>query len=153
MRDAGRSTSMCAVTLNGQVTLAIAGLNGLRIDFPNRPDLRWVQPGAFTHVTAFTGAGGPRLATTGPDQTLRIWDTRTRKIERTLVGHTGTVTASCAFTLGERRLLATASADHTVRIWDPAVDGFEQGRERPRPGDRPGRDRRGRARARGLGGR
>jgi len=63
------------------------------------------------------------LATTGWDETVRLWDPGTgAPVGDALTGHTAKVTG-CAF--GTRPdgtlLLATTSDDQTVRLWDPGT--------------------------------
>ena len=47
---------------------------------------------------------------------MRIWDTASWKLRRTLRGHTGLV-ISLAFSPDSRRL-ASGSRDHTMKVWD-----------------------------------
>jgi WD40 repeat protein/tRNA A-37 threonylcarbamoyl transferase component Bud32 len=69
-------------------------------------------------AVAFSADGG-RLAASGPDGAIHLWDPAGKKL-RTL-WHPGGVTA-LAFSPGGRRL-ASAGADKTVRLWD-----LEQGK-------------------------
>ena len=78
--------------------------------------LRGLWPGRAVTGVAFS-PDGRLLATTGDDNTARIWDPATGEQLRTLAGHTWAVTG-VAFSR-DRRLLATASWDGTVRLWDP----------------------------------
>ncbi|WP_062431311.1 protein kinase domain-containing protein [Herbidospora daliensis] len=60
---------------------------------------------------------GRTLATGSGDNTVRLWDTQTRKtIGTPLIGHSDAVTA-VAFS-PDGRTLATGSWDSTVRLWD-----------------------------------
>ncbi|MGW7208401.1 AAA family ATPase, partial [Streptomyces sp. NPDC054837] len=74
-------------------------------------------------VVVFAAAdGSPRLATTGSDGTMRIWDPVTgTQVGQPFTGHTGYVWAVAVFAAvdGSPRL-ATTGDDRTVRIWDPA---------------------------------
>jgi len=65
----------------------------------------------------------PRLASCSKDDTVRVWDAATRRVEYTLGGHTASVNVvKCGggglgqgFKCG---VLYTANSDWTVRIWD-----------------------------------
>ncbi|MEN3541306.1 WD40 repeat domain-containing protein, partial [Microbispora sp. ZYX-F-249] len=70
-------------------------------------------------VCAFTSNGRTLLATVSRSADVRIWDLDTRKLVRTLVGHSAWVGAICSYTSNGRTLLATASDDGTIRTWDP----------------------------------
>jgi platelet-activating factor acetylhydrolase IB subunit alpha len=60
------------------------------------------------------------IATGSDDATVKIWDYETAQYERTLKGHTGSVTG-VAFNAGTTNasvLLATCSSDMTAKLWD-----------------------------------
>jgi WD40 repeat protein len=59
---------------------------------------------------------GKRLASTGDDQTVRVWDTATGQELLTLKGHKDRVWRVAFSPDGNR--LASASKDQTVKLWD-----------------------------------
>ena len=64
----------------------------------------------------FAPAGSPGMLASGSaDRTVRLWDTRTGKLIRTIVGHAGDVWSVDFSPKADR--LVTASQDFTARIW------------------------------------
>lgn len=61
---------------------------------------------------------GSQLASSSADRTIRILNSMTGEVERTLEGHTHHVLALAWQDAGVE--LATAGADQTVKVWDPA---------------------------------
>ena len=59
---------------------------------------------------------GPTLASGGGDYTIRLWNTQTGELIRTLEGHGGGV-ASVAFS-PDGAVLASGSWDSTIRLWN-----------------------------------
>ena len=77
-----------------------------------------------THFGAFCVAfssDGQRLITDGPDHTVQIRDAASGEIQRTLHGHTASVTSievnSPEDTTADD-MIASSSADGTIRVWD-----------------------------------
>ncbi|KAF7860392.1 hypothetical protein EAF04_008518 [Stromatinia cepivora] len=70
--------------------------------------------GAVTSAACYSGR--MKIATGSRDKTVRIWDSHTSKLERTLVGHDGMVN-SVAFSY-EYAWVVSGSEDNTVRVWD-----------------------------------
>ncbi|MEV6381857.1 helix-turn-helix domain-containing protein [Streptomyces sp. NPDC051773] len=66
--------------------------------------------------TVVFGPDGRTLATAGADHSVKLWNTSTEQLLRTLRGHTDTVTA-VAFS-PDGRTLATTGADHSVKLWN-----------------------------------
>jgi len=69
--------------------------------------------------------GDKQVVTAGPDETLRIWDLSTGKLERNLSHHTKAVTGLAIRPKVEKTtaepILASISDDRTVRIWQPTL--------------------------------
>ncbi|KAF7339904.1 WD40 repeat-containing protein [Mycena venus] len=62
---------------------------------------------------------GSKLASSGADKIIKLWDTYTGDVLRTLVGHTEGISDIAWSNDGE--YLASASDDKTIRIWDMKV--------------------------------
>jgi len=67
---------------------------------------------------------GQQLASGSSDNTIRIWDVTTGKLEKTLDGHTNWVNSVSWSPDGQQ--LASGSGDKTIRIWDVATWQLEK---------------------------
>lgn len=57
----------------------------------------------------------PRIASSSKDATVRIWNSKLRKLEFTLGSHTASVNV---VRWGGEGVIYTASSDRTVKLWD-----------------------------------
>lgn len=64
------------------------------------------------------------LASGCSDHTVKVWNTTTGGLQRTLEGHSTTVW-SVAFSL-DGRTLSSLSLDHTIKAWDTATGALQQ---------------------------
>jgi WD40 repeat protein len=65
---------------------------------------------------------GRRLASSGEDKTVRLWDPATGTQQRVLTGHTGRPgPVHCVAFSPDGQLLASGGTDKTVRLWDSAT--------------------------------
>jgi WD40 repeat protein len=62
---------------------------------------------------------GKTLATGSDDETLKLWDTRTR--QELAIFKVGSAVTSVAFSC-DGKMLAIGSSDHTARLWYAATD-------------------------------
>lgn len=65
-------------------------------------------------LAKFAPQGGI-FATAGGDNAVKIWDTETGVLSRTLTGHTSTI--RCLTWSLDGSILVSASMDHTCRVW------------------------------------
>ena len=73
-------------------------------------------PGHFGPVNAIAfSPDGKMLASGSADNTIKLWDTTTKKQIKTLEGHNKEVT-SIAFS-PNGKMLASGSVDKTIKIW------------------------------------
>ncbi len=61
------------------------------------------------------------LISTGADRTLKVWNTETNTLERTLAHHTDVVHALAFRPQSAAHYCASGGADQTVRVWQPAI--------------------------------
>lgn len=81
-------------------------------------------PGGVGALAAWaTASGAPRLASSGTDGTIQIWDPEAAvTIGSPLLGHSATVLRLVAWTGQGRHLLASTSEDGTICVWDLDAD-------------------------------
>lgn len=77
-------------------------------------------PGGVGALAAWrVASGAPRLASSGTDGTIQIWDPEAGvTIGSPLVGHSATVLSLMAWAGPDGRLLASTSEDGTIVVWD-----------------------------------
>jgi WD40 repeat protein len=91
-------------------------------DTAEAPSLPWLEPtpggvGALAGWT--TSDGAPRLASSGTDGIIQIWDPEAAvMVGSPLVGHSALVLRLVAWTGPDERLLASTSEDGTICVWD-----------------------------------
>lgn len=111
-------------------------VEGLGVDVRTNAPYRavWARTGARVENSVLTGHtddvnavcqllvdGHPVLATASSDQTIRLWDLGTARLDLVLTGHAGTVDALCPAWWDGREVLASGGEDRTVRLWNPAT--------------------------------
>ena len=121
-----RSVPMVAPSHQG-VWMTTPSVSGMRSQartngHPHRAFGVWVWSVAFS-------PDGRTLASGSLDDTIRLWDAVTGAHQRTLTGHTSSMSYSVAFS-PDGRTLASGSGDwsdddNTIRLWD-AVTGAPQ---------------------------
>jgi WD40 repeat protein len=79
-----------------------------------------LTPGArSTHVRS--NIATPRLASSSKDATVRVWNSKTRRLEFSLGSHTASVNV---VRWGGEGVIYTASSDRTVKLWSGADVGL-----------------------------
>lgn len=73
------------------------------------------------HYAVAFAPGGQRLATIGPDGSLRLWDVATGRVVTTVAAHTGVV-RGLAFA-PDGRTLAAGREDGGIQLWEVTADG------------------------------
>lgn len=73
-------------------------------------------------VTALCTVNGEYLISGGVDRTIRVWNLKSRRLERSLNHHAGAITSLAALPKSQNLpLIASASEDRTVRFWQPTI--------------------------------
>jgi WD40 repeat protein len=104
-----------------------------------------VEPISGNVVREFTGHSGPvrslclvdndkTLVTAGNDQTIRVWDTATGKLLRSLHNHTKAVHALAQKPLTNASglpIVGSIGADGTIRLWQPTIGRMMRFRRLP----------------------
>jgi len=92
--------------------------------YPQEREAPIASIGHDSSVNSVVFSPNGRLILSGSsDKTVKLWDIRSRRLLRTLEGHTDSVTC-IAFSPGDARIAASGGSDATIRIWD-IVDGRE----------------------------
>jgi WD40 repeat protein len=108
------------ILVAGQSTKLNASLDGK--GSPNEHDYTTLTPfmtlyGHQNHVMCVAySPKQPLLASASADKTIRIWNTKSGKVEKTLYGHSGVV-FSLAFS-PDGATLASVGDDHNIFLWD-----------------------------------
>lgn len=102
-------------TILGIIVLDVDAEGFLIDNVAVHPSYRGKGHTAFLNDAVFSPSGH-LVATASADGTVRLWDTNTGQLLRTLVGNSDTV-FSVAFTRDGKRLIS-GSRDRTARIWD-----------------------------------
>ena len=107
-----------AVSPDGSMVAAVLGTGPVRIYDAKRR--RLVAKLSIPHVSLTSAAfsyDGRRLVTAANDQTIRVWDIKSRRQDLTLRGQDGTVETT-EFSPNGNWILAAGASDGTVRVWD-----------------------------------
>jgi ribosome assembly protein 4 len=91
----------------------------------NASDVRWVFTGHSRWITALcwepyhcNQGRCERLASASKDGSIRVWNIRLGRCERSLTGHSASVTA---LRWSGHGMLYSASQDCTIRVWEPST--------------------------------
>jgi WD40 repeat protein len=112
----GSGLSAIAKLPNGLVAVALIFDNSIRVYDPNTGN-RSLPNFPTNHTDAvkvLTVLSNGNLASGSNDRTIKIWNSETRTLIRTLTGHTGFVL--CLKEIGSD--LASGSTDLKIKIWD-----------------------------------
>jgi WD40 repeat protein len=71
-------------------------------------------------TSAHFSPDGSSVVTASLNRTVRVWDARTGRQTRQLLGHSGDVNGARFSSDGKK--IVSASGDHTVRVWDPETE-------------------------------
>jgi WD40 repeat protein len=108
------SCASVGIVLYNAVTGMIIRTFGMRITDWGATTLRGGHEGEVTTV-AFS-PDGTHILSGSEDNTIKLWDTNTGNLIRTITGHTSFVN-SVAFSPDGRQILS-GSSDNTVKLWD-----------------------------------
>ncbi|KAM0753270.1 YVTN repeat-like/Quino protein amine dehydrogenase, partial [Meredithblackwellia eburnea MCA 4105] len=86
---------------------------GKAIGEPLRGHSKWITSLAWEPV--HLNVASPRLASSSKDGTVRVWNSKLRKLDFTLGSHTASVNV---VRWGGEGVIYTASSDRTVKLWD-----------------------------------
>ncbi|KAF4905507.1 Vegetative incompatibility protein HET-E-1 [Colletotrichum viniferum] len=115
-----RSIGIVFVCLVTSGTQLIAGCRGGSVRFWDLEDDAYYHkiPEVDSYVLALS-KDGEMLASPSATGEVRLWNTKTRKHEKTLAGHTGKIQTLAFSNNGNK--LASASEDETIKIWNPST--------------------------------
>merc|ERR1712006_79342 len=81
--------------------------------------------GHSDYVSSICFSGdGTQIASGSGDKTVKVWNTRTGELERTLEGHSGGVFS--VYFSGDGTQIASGSRDRTVKLWNTRTGELER---------------------------
>ncbi len=117
--QADNSQLVCASADQSVSLVPISGTGEQRLEKPSQS----FSGHSRSVLSAVFLPGGQHVVSAGVDQSLRVWDSTTGKLLRTLDQHTAEVVdlEVRPNTALDRPMIASASADRTVRLWQPTI--------------------------------